>query len=262
MPQEHKLTLLDKWFLDEHRLDPVTKSEFFRGDSVVVCAHCKTVSLRDSWDSIGGFCANCQGDTRLVFPFFSRGLLRPSASGSKNFKIVQGRAFPSIRIPALFVSAFPSAKLCLYAGVCSVVIFLGTCGLTYASLSEISESDALTETISEAFVVRHQQYLDFTHDWIGTRVSQIAAHKMDAFQSRLSGVNEKPETLLDAAEGSWGKLSSLTDKADMPLEKLPTLINQLPSLEKEPPAQTEQTAERENGAEFSGFAALSDGELS
>lgn len=272
MPQEHTLTPRDRWFLDEHRLDPVTKGEFVQGDRIVICARCKTVSLRDSWVSIGGSCANCQGNAQLVFPFFSPNLLRLSASGNEDFKILAPRDSPAFHLPTFSFSAFssfPSAKHCLYAGACSVVLLLLICVFTYSSLPKNAANNSPTEVVPEAFLVRHKQYLDWTHDWIGTKVFLLAANKMQAFENQLSGVNEKTENLLERTEIPLEKLSSLTSKAEIPLEKLPSLadkadvpLEKLSALTKkaphfgdETPAQPERT---EKGAESFNFVALSE----
>ena len=267
MPQEHTLTPRDRWFLNEHRLDPVTKGEFVQGDQIVICARCKTVSLRDSWVSIGGSCANCQSNARLAFRFFSPELLRLSASGSKDFKILAPRdssafrppafSFPKFSLPTFSFpafSSFPSLRLCFGAGACSVALLLLICVFTYSSLPKNAENNSLTEVIPEAFVVRQKQYLDWTHDWIGTKAFLLAANKMQAFQAQLSGVDEKPENLLERTEVPLEKLSSLTTKADIPLENLSALTKKASPFGDETSAQAERT---ENGAESFDFIPLS-----
>ena len=52
-----------EWFLEEKRIDPITRARFKRGDRVVVCARCKQVLLRETWDECDGcVMPGCSGD--------------------------------------------------------------------------------------------------------------------------------------------------------------------------------------------------------
>lgn len=55
----HQLTKNEGWFLDLKKKDPITGHTFSDGDTVVVCAKCKTVYLADTWKyKIDGRCAS------------------------------------------------------------------------------------------------------------------------------------------------------------------------------------------------------------
>ena len=61
----HTLGPSDYWCVALGRKDPLTREKFKTGDEVIVCASCKTVSLKISWDydianNIGGCCV-CGG---------------------------------------------------------------------------------------------------------------------------------------------------------------------------------------------------------
>ena len=43
-----------EWFLEEGRIDPMTRAPYKRGDRVVVCRSCKMVSLESTWNDCGG----------------------------------------------------------------------------------------------------------------------------------------------------------------------------------------------------------------
>ena len=51
------------WFLEQGRIDPMTRRQFRAGDSVVVCDSCKMVFLESTWDDCGGKCVapGCNG---------------------------------------------------------------------------------------------------------------------------------------------------------------------------------------------------------
>ena len=42
------------WFLQQGRIDPMTRAQYKRGDRVVVCNSCHMVSLESTWDDCGG----------------------------------------------------------------------------------------------------------------------------------------------------------------------------------------------------------------
>lgn len=189
MLREYTLTARDRWFLKRRTLDPVTKATFSMGDCIVICAHCKAASLRDSWNSVG-YCANCQCRNQLTFDSFSQKLLESSDQGHAGFKIMPSRrGLSSVRLPNLAASTVPSAKLCLCAGACSVLLCLGICGFAYVPLSGISQSDSVKGVISEAYVGRYKLYREFALDYI----QEKAAQPVDAARNRLSGVGEKFE---------------------------------------------------------------------
>lgn len=42
------------WFLQQGRIDPMTRAQYRRGDRVVVCNDCHMVSLESTWNDCGG----------------------------------------------------------------------------------------------------------------------------------------------------------------------------------------------------------------
>ena len=55
------------WFLQQGRIDPMTRTLYKRGDRVVVCRSCKMVSLESTWNDCGGCTApgcNCKTTAR------------------------------------------------------------------------------------------------------------------------------------------------------------------------------------------------------
>ena len=42
------------WFLQQGRIDPMTRAQYKRGDRVVVCNSCHMVSLESTWNDCGG----------------------------------------------------------------------------------------------------------------------------------------------------------------------------------------------------------------
>ena len=42
------------WFLQQGRIDPMTREQYKRGDRVVVCNSCNMVSLESTWNDCGG----------------------------------------------------------------------------------------------------------------------------------------------------------------------------------------------------------------
>ena len=43
-----------EWFLQQGRIDPMTRAQYKRGDRVVVCNSCNMVSLESTWIECGG----------------------------------------------------------------------------------------------------------------------------------------------------------------------------------------------------------------
>ena len=58
MASQHTLTPRDKWFLERYMRDPVIHEPFRVGDTVVICAQCKTAYSDGAWAMSGGKC--CQ----------------------------------------------------------------------------------------------------------------------------------------------------------------------------------------------------------
>lgn len=58
----HRLTSSDGWFIDMHRRDPLTHGDFRFGDHVVVCSHCRSVQLAESWEFNSNQCCICGDD--------------------------------------------------------------------------------------------------------------------------------------------------------------------------------------------------------
>ena len=51
-----------RWFVEEGRIDPMTREMYRQGDRVVVCRSCKMVSLATTWEDCGGCTApGCGG---------------------------------------------------------------------------------------------------------------------------------------------------------------------------------------------------------
>ena len=42
------------WFLQQGRIDPMTRAQYKQGDRVVVCNSCHMVSLESTWNDCGG----------------------------------------------------------------------------------------------------------------------------------------------------------------------------------------------------------------
>lgn len=42
------------WFLQQGRIDPMTRAQYQRGDRVIVCNSCHMVSLESTWNDCGG----------------------------------------------------------------------------------------------------------------------------------------------------------------------------------------------------------------
>lgn len=60
-----------QWFIDEGRIDPMTRSHYKRGDRVVVCNACKMVSLESTWRDCGGCTAPYCGSKSTSRTFLS-----------------------------------------------------------------------------------------------------------------------------------------------------------------------------------------------
>ena len=73
MPNKHVITSRDKWFLDKHMKDPVAQEQFKIGDTIVICAKCKTAHYESSWSMNSNKCcsAGCDHSSQLNFGYFS-----------------------------------------------------------------------------------------------------------------------------------------------------------------------------------------------
>ena len=89
MATQHTLTPRDKWFLERRMRDPVTHEPFKAGDTVVICAQCKTAYSDGVWAMSGGKCCQmgCNHERLLSFSRFSPVIFQPRATRSARFRI-------------------------------------------------------------------------------------------------------------------------------------------------------------------------------
>ncbi|MDR0429895.1 MAG: hypothetical protein LBH58_05385 [Tannerellaceae bacterium] len=59
----HTINSSNRWFLDLHKVDELTKESFKLGDRIVICSKCNKVHLKDSWNMLGGRCIQCKETT-------------------------------------------------------------------------------------------------------------------------------------------------------------------------------------------------------
>lgn len=90
MVYKHTITPRDKWFLDKHMKDPVAQEPFKVGDTIVICAKCKTAHYDSSWSLNANKCCSlgCNYDSQLSFNKFSPAIFQPKASGNARFKVI------------------------------------------------------------------------------------------------------------------------------------------------------------------------------
>ena len=90
MKDSHVLTRADNWFLKQNLKDPVTLSPFEQGDTIVICAACKAVQYKASWEMNRNRCTEmgCKHPETLKFSAFSPTILRQTQSShTVGFKI-------------------------------------------------------------------------------------------------------------------------------------------------------------------------------
>jgi hypothetical protein len=94
MPNKHVITSRDKWFLDKHMKDPVAQEQFKIGDTIVICAKCKTAHYESSWSMNSNKCcsAGCDHSSQLNFNTFSSDIFRPKISHNSQFNVVIKKA--------------------------------------------------------------------------------------------------------------------------------------------------------------------------
>lgn len=125
MPSEHVLTSRDKWFLERGMVDPITKAPFQVGDTIVICARCKTVHLDATWGmNPNRSCAICGENTAQVFPAFSQKLFQVRNVNKQGFRIKE-RPLPfymRVQQKNLYPAAYSGTALLLALTV--LVLFL------------------------------------------------------------------------------------------------------------------------------------------
>ena len=91
MTCKHIITSRDKWFLDRHMKDPVAQEPFKIGDSIVICAKCKTVHYDSSWNLNSNKCCSmgCNHSRQLSFNKFSPAIFQLKPSGNAKFKVIE-----------------------------------------------------------------------------------------------------------------------------------------------------------------------------
>jgi len=90
MANKHTITSRDKWFLDKHMKDPVAQEEFRIGDTVVVCAKCKTAHYESTWSMNSGKCCSmgCEHSIQLNFKTFSPVIFQIKNRHSSRFSVI------------------------------------------------------------------------------------------------------------------------------------------------------------------------------
>ena len=91
MESEHTITVKDKWFLDKHMKDPIAQEPFKVGDTIVICAKCKTAQYDVSWSMNSNKCCSlgCDHDRKLRFRAFSPAIFRSHMKHNPDFRIIK-----------------------------------------------------------------------------------------------------------------------------------------------------------------------------
>lgn len=109
MEDRHTITARDQWFLDKHMKDPVTQERFKTGDTIIICANCRTVHYDSTWGlNPKKCCSICEGNKSLRYSTFSPELFQRKVTCNKGFKIVVERV-PFLQRLKLF-NGYPAAK--------------------------------------------------------------------------------------------------------------------------------------------------------
>lgn len=90
MACKHTITSRDGWFLDKHMKDPVAQEPFKVGDTIVICAKCRTAHYESSWDMNANRCCSmgCNCSEQLNFNTFSPVIFQPKSSRNAKFKVI------------------------------------------------------------------------------------------------------------------------------------------------------------------------------
>lgn len=111
MENKHTITSKDRWFLETNRKDPVAQEPFKVGDTIVICAKCKTVYYDSSWSMNSNKCCTmgCNHSKQLSFSKFSPLIFQPKITRSSGFHIIVDEV-PLVERLKLF-NGYPLANL-------------------------------------------------------------------------------------------------------------------------------------------------------
>ncbi len=90
MAKKHTVTARDKWFIDKCMKDPVAQEPFKVGDTIVICAKCKTAHHESSWIMNSNKCCSmgCNHSSQLSFKRFSPVYFQPKLTRSSHFNVI------------------------------------------------------------------------------------------------------------------------------------------------------------------------------
>ncbi len=93
MESEHTITAEDEWFLDKHMKDPIAQEPFKVGDTIVICAKCKTAQYDVSWSMNSNKCCSlgCDYNHKLRFRAFSPVIFQPDIKHNPGFRVIKAR---------------------------------------------------------------------------------------------------------------------------------------------------------------------------
>lgn len=111
MMNSHLITSNDRWFLDKQMKDPVAQEIFKEGDTIVICAKCKTAQYETSWKMNADKCcsAGCNHDKMLTFNNFSPVIFQPQPIRNFQFRIHRERIPFALRLKSL--DGYPIANI-------------------------------------------------------------------------------------------------------------------------------------------------------
>ena len=124
MESEHTITVKDKWFLDKHMKDPIAQEPFKVGDTIVICAKCKTAQYNVSWGMNSNKCCSlgCDHDHILRFRAFSPAIFQPNMKYNSGFRVIKARM--SFRSLAKIIDTFPMVVTAMALLPILVALFL------------------------------------------------------------------------------------------------------------------------------------------
>lgn len=178
MAYKHTITPRDKWFLDKHMKDPATQEPFKVGDTIVICAKCKTAHYDSSWSLNANKCCSmgCNHSCQMNFNKFSPAIFQPKSSRNAQFKVIVEKLSFAEKLKLL--SWYPMANV-ISALIPILVFVFMVCVTQYQMVPTFSTTNL--------FEASHDKLVDVTTNSF-TRFENIAKNS-ETFDIDLGEIN-------------------------------------------------------------------------
>ena len=240
MENEYVLKSSDDWFIKQKRKDLFTQEYFKEGDSIVLCAQCRTVMLSDAWKYYGNRCLNCKHDHTVPF---SKENCEYYKGGDSNINIIgyvikeeEDEVLQELvsseelenmdKRFVLFMSIYNVSKdfiarneknlhrLHIFTMICAIVLTIGSIGFTVVKYEDVKEKYSMTMSQSDKAtdIKRARENISHAEDKLTACKESFMEHSEEVIDKNIDLAKKNIGFVENFFERTWDFLKECINK--------------------------------------------------